>query len=259
MDFPQLQEQIRANDYVIPTAGQAPGYVQANLVILPADWAHDFLRFCQINPKPCPLLAVSEPGQPLLSDLGVETAVDVRTDAPAYYIYRDGQLAREQLDIRDLWQDDFVAFAIGCSFSFEEALVMAGLPVRHLNQGCNVPMFISNIPTREAGPFGGPHVVTMRPFSPRNAIHAIEISSRYPKVHGAPIHIGDPKHIGIKDLQKPDFGDAVNINDSEIPVFWACGVTPQMAMLAAKPPICITHKPGCMLVTEITNQTLSLS
>lgn len=253
----ELRRRIRSGEYQGPTGRMARGFVQANLVILPASYAVHFQRFCFLNPKPCPLLAVSEVGSPHLPRLG-ET-IDVRTDVPAYRIFHDGEATETITDISGLWQDDFVAFALGCSFSFEEALEDAGLEVRHNALGLVNPMYTTNIPTKPAGPFSGPHVVTMRPFSPADAVRAIQITSRFPKVHGAPIHLGDPQAIGIKNLDKPEFGgDAVPIQEGEIPLFWACGVTPQVAITHARPPICITHKPASMLVTDLRNAELSV-
>ena len=238
-----------------PTAGVAPGCVQANLAILPAGLAGDFLRFCQRNPRACPLLAVSEPGDPFLPTLGRD--VDIRSDVTRYRVWREGELAAEPLDIGDLWRDDLVSFLIGCSFSFEEALVADGIDVRHISQGCNVPMYRSNIATAAAGPFSGPMVVSMRPMLAADAIRAVQITSRFPSVHGAPVHLGDPALIGIQDIGRPDYGDAVEIRAGEIPVFWACGVTPQSVVAATRPPFCITHAPGHMLVTDLRNSRIA--
>jgi uncharacterized protein YcsI (UPF0317 family) len=238
------------------TSGLAPGFVQANLAILPGDVAGDFLRFCQRNPKPCPLIGISEPGDPYLPELGAD--LDIRTDVPRYRVWRDGELVAEVPDIREVWRDDLTTFAIGCSFSFEEALIADGVPVRHIAEGRNVPMYRTNIPTRPAGPFHGPLVVSMRPLKAADAIRAIQITSRLPAVHGAPVHLGDPSLIGITDLARPDYGDAVRVEPDEIPVFWACGVTPQSVVAAAKPAFAITHAPGCMLVTDLKNARLSV-
>jgi len=248
--------QARAGRLAGPTANIAPGHVQANLAILPADVAADFLRFCQRNPKPCPLLAVSEPGDPSLPTLGRD--IDVRSDIPRYRVWRDGQLAGEPTDVRDLWRDDLVAFLIGCSFSFEEAMLDNGLPVRHIEQGCNVPMYRTSIPTEPAGPFRGPLVVSMRPLKAADAIRAIQVTSRFPSVHGAPVHLGDPAEIGIADINRPDYGDPVEIRPGEIPVFWACGVTPQSVVAAVRPEFCITHAPGHMLVTDLLNSRMAV-
>ncbi len=246
---------IRAGIHTGQTAGLAPGHVQGNLVILPADWANDFLRFCQANPKPCPLLAVSEVGDPMLPTLGAD--IDIRTDVPRYRVYRDGDLADEPTDIRALWREDFVTFVIGCSFSFEEALLAAGVPVRHIQMNRNVPMYRTTMPCTPAGRFRGDLVVSMRPLSPADAIRAVQITSRFPAVHGAPVHIGAPDQIGIGDIARPDFGDPVDIAKGEIPVFWACGVTPQVAIRNARPPIAITHSPGTMLITDLLNTHLA--
>ena len=233
-----------------PTANLAPGHVQANLAILPRALAADFLHFCQRNPKPCPLLAMSEPGDPSLPDLGQD--IDIRSDIPRYRVWHNGELVAEPTDVRDLWRDDLVSFLIGCSFSFEEAMLDNGLPVRHIEQGCNVPMYRTNIPTHAAGVFGGPLVVSMRPLKAADAIRAIQVTSRFPSVHGAPVHIGDPALIGIADIDRPDYGDAVEIRAGELPVFWACGVTPQSVVAAVRPDFCITHAPGHMLVTDLS-------
>ncbi len=239
------------------TAGLAPGYVQGNLVILPEREAFDFLRFCQRNPKPCPLLAVSEPGDPHLPALGED--LDLRTDLPRYRLWREGALVDEPTDIRHLWRSDLVAFVLGCSFSFEEALLQAGIRLRHLECGCNVPMYRTTIACAPAGPFKGPMVVSMRPLSPADAIRAIVITARFPAVHGAPVHLGDPRAIGIADLDRPDYGDPVPLEPGELPVFWACGVTPQAVLEAARVPFAITHAPGCMLVTDRRNSELALA
>lgn len=239
-----------------PTANLAPGHVQANLAILPQDVAADFLRFCQRNPKPCPLLAVSEPGDPSLPELGRD--IDIRTDVPRYRVWRDGDLVEETTDVRRLWRDDLVSFLIGCSFSFEEAMLQAGLPVRHIEQGCNVPMYRTNVPTLRSGPFSGPLVVSMRPMKAAEAIRAVQVTSRFPSVHGAPVHLGDPALIGIADIDRPDYGDAVEIKAGELPVFWACGVTPQSIIAASRPAFCITHAPGHMLVTDLLNSRLAV-
>ena len=238
-----------------PTAGLAPGYVQGNLAILPADLAGDFLRFCQRNPKPCPVIGMSEPGDPRVPALGAD--LDLRTDLPRYSVWRDGALAGEPGDIREFWRDDLVAFVLGCSFSFEEALVEAGIELRHLSIGRGVPMYRTSIATAPAGPFRGPMVVSMRPLAAADAIRAIQITSRFPAVHGAPVHLGDPALIGIADLARPDYGEPVPMKPGELPVFWACGVTPQAAIATAKPPFAITHAPGCMLATDLRNAALA--
>ncbi|XEU34699.1 putative hydro-lyase [Tistrella bauzanensis] len=249
--------QIRAGAFTGQTAGLAPGFVQGNVIILPDSHAGDFLRFAQANPKPCPLLAVGEPGNPHLPSLGAD--IDIRTDLPRYRVFRDGIAdADDPLEIGDIWRDDLVTFVIGCSFSFEEALIQDGLDVRHVSLGRNVPMYRSTIPLVPAGRFGGGMVVSMRPFKPADAIRAVQVTSRFPAVHGAPVHLTDPAAIGINDLMRADFGDDPVIGPGEIPVFWACGVTPQVAVEAAKPPIAIAHVPGHMLITDLRNARLAV-
>jgi uncharacterized protein YcsI (UPF0317 family) len=251
------RQAIRAGAHRGHTVGLAPGHVQGNLVLLPQALAHDFLLYCQRNPRSCPLLAVSEPGDPGLPALGAD--IDLRHDLPRYRVWRDGELVDEPNDIAALWQPDLVAFVIGCSFSFEQALLEAAVPLRHVELGRNVAMYRSSIATVPAGPFHGPMVVSMRPLRPADAIRAVQVTSRYPAVHGAPVHIGLPQLIGIDDLAAPDYGDAVPVHVDELPVFWACGVTPQAALMAARPPLAITHAPGCMLITDLLNHQLASS
>jgi uncharacterized protein YcsI (UPF0317 family) len=253
-DVHAIRRRIRTGVYRGHTSGLAHGHVQCNVVILPSAEAADFLLFCQRNPKPCPLLAVSGPGEPSLLALGAD--LDVRTDVPRYRVWRDGTLVDEPSDIRREWRDDLVTFAIGCSFSFEHALIDAGLPLRHVELGRNVAMYRTSVATVPAGCFHGPLVVSMRPFTPANAIRAIQVTSRFPSVHGAPVHLGKPELIGIEDLARPDYGDAIPVADDELPVFWACGVTPQAIVAAARPSFCITHAPGCMLITDRLNHEL---
>ena len=239
-----------------PTAGMAPGFVQGNLAILPQACAEDFLRFCHANPKPCPLLGVSEAGDPAIPSLGAD--LDIRTDIPRYRVWRDGELADEPRDIRSVWRDDLVSFVLGCSFSFEEALLQADVPLRHIARGLGVPMYRTSIQTQRAGRFHGPVVVSMRPLRPADAIRAVQITSRLPAVHGAPVHLGYPEQIGIRDLGRPDYGHALPLEPGELPVFWACGVTPQAAIAAAQIPFAITHAPGFMLVTDLKNAQLAV-
>jgi uncharacterized protein YcsI (UPF0317 family) len=244
-----VRSAARAGELTGPTPGLARGYVQANLVVVPRDLAFDFLLFCQRNPKPCPLLDVTEPGSPEPSY--VAPGADLRTDLPCYRVYRLGELVDEPTDLLRLWRDDLVGFLLGCSFTFEQSLIEAGVPVRHLEMGRNVPMFRTNIICRPAGDFRGLMVVSMRPMTPAQATTATRICTGFPQAHGAPIHIGDPASIGISDLDKPDFGDPVEVRPGETPVFWACGVTPQAVALAARLPLLITHKPGHMFVTDL--------
>jgi uncharacterized protein YcsI (UPF0317 family) len=244
----EVRQQIRSHAWRGITSGVAPGHVQANLAILPKELAFDFLLFCQRNPKPCPLLEVIEPGQvePVITSAGA----DIRTDATGYRIYKNGIFSAEVDTIEDYWRDDLVSFLLGCSFSFEAAMVDAGIPLRHQQTGNNVAMYITNIPTTPAGIFSGPMVVSMRPIKRSQVVRAVQVTSRFPATHGAPVHIGTPYEIGIMDISKPDFGDAVEIKDDEEPVFWACGVTPQAVALNCKPPLMITHAPGKMFITN---------
>ena len=252
----EVRLRARSGRLTGPIAGLAPGYVQGNLAILPKDLAADFLRFCHANPKPCPVIGVSNPGDPTLPALGAD--LDVSTDLPRYRVWRDGEIVDEPTDVRSWWRDDLVAFVIGCSFSFEEALLADGLPIRHISCGVNVPMYRTSIETVPAGPFHGPLVVSMRPLRPADAIRAVQITSRFPSVHGAPVHLGLPELIGIRDLAKPDYGDPVPVEADELPVFWACGVTPQSVIAAARPAFAITHAPGAMLVTDLKNSRLAI-
>ena len=230
------------------------GYAQANLVIVPKDIAYDFLLFTQRNPKSCPLLEVGDVGDKFLKYLGKD--INIAKDIPKYRIYKKGELIGEYTDIEKFWREDFVSFLIGCSFSFESELLEVDIPVRHIEEGCNVPMFKTNINCNEAGIFKGKMVVSMRPIPKDKIVKSVLVSGSMPKVHGAPIHIGNPEDIGIKDINKPDFGDKVTIKEGEVPVFWPCGVTPQSVIMNVKPEIVITHSPGHMLITDIKNVNL---
>ncbi len=240
---------IRSGELTGPTSGLAPGVEQGNLVILPADWAEDFAAYCAANPRPCPLLARGRPGDPALPELG--TDIDLRTDLPGYRVFRDGREVDAPDEIGAWWRDDLVPFVIGCSFSFESALLAAGLPVRHIELRRNVAMFTTTLDTQPAGPFRGPLVVSMRPFRPDQVDAARRITAALPRSHGAPVHVGDPAALGIADLSAPDFGDPCPVQADEVPVFWACGVTPQRALEQARPPLAITHRPGMMLITDL--------
>lgn len=243
-----VRMRVRRGEWRHQTSGSAPGIVQGNVAIFPERWAHDFLVFCRANPKSCPLISVSEPGNPLLPDLGRD--IDIRTDVPQYCIFEDGQRVKVTHDIRDLWRDDLVTFVLGCSYSFEEALVAEGIRLRHLERGTGVPVFRSNIAMKAAGPFSGEIVVSMRSFNASDSHRVAQITSRYPLLHGGPVHVGDPREIGIADLMKPDWGDPVPVMPGEIPMFWGCGVTPQLAIERARLPFCITHKASHMLITD---------
>lgn len=248
---------IRSGAHSTHTAGLAPGYVQANLAIMPAADAQAFQTFCQLNPKPCPMLAIGAPGDPSLPSLGKD--IDLRTDLPGYRVFRDGVEIDVTDDISGYWRDDLVSFPLGCSFSFEEALLLDDIPLRHVERNECVAMYRTNIDTTPSGKFGGKVVVSMRPMKPADAIRAIQITSRFPNVHGAPIHIGLPEDIGVTDIENPAFGGAPpRMRADEIPVFWACGVTPQVAIEHARPSFCITHRPGHMLITDLKNSHLSV-
>lgn len=243
-----VRQAIRTGDYTGQTAGLAPGKLQANLAILEGALADDFLKFCMVNSQPCPLVGVSRRGDPIMSGLG---DIDIRTDVPSYNIYRDGTLADTVHDITSLWTDDMVAFALGCSFTFERALLAAGIPMKHIAANKTVPMYRTSIDLTPVGAFKGTMVVSMRPI-PRNLVDkAVEVTSGYPHAHGAPVHVGDGKEIGIADLNSPDWGESAVFEGDDVAVFWACGVTPQNVLEASRPPICITHTPGRMLVTDV--------
>jgi uncharacterized protein YcsI (UPF0317 family) len=240
---------IRRGEWTGQTSRLAPGFTQANLVVLPEADALDFLRFCVRNPKPCPVLDVTDPGDSEPDALA--PGADLRTDLPGYLVWRNGEPEEQRTDVRDVWRDDLVAFLIGCSFTFERAMLAEGLPVRHAEQGVNVPMFRTSRECRPAGAFSGPLVVSMRPMTPAQAIRATQVTARYPAVHGAPVHVGEPEAIGIADVGAPDYGDPVEVREGEVPVFWACGVTPQAVAAASRPQLMITHAPGHMFVTDV--------
>ena len=252
----EIRELIREGRLVQPTSGLAPGHVQANLAILPKDLAFDFLLFCQRNPKPCPILEVVEAGD--IEPSNFAPGADIRTDIPKYRVYEYGEMTAEVEDISEFWRDDLVSFLLGCSFSFENALTRAGIPLRHIERDTNVSMFITDIPAASAGAFSGPMVVSMRPVKREQVVRAVQVTSRFPAVHGAPVHVGDPAAIGIRDIMKPDFGDPTEFEDGEEPVFWACGVTPQAAAMASRPPLMITHSPGHMFITDKMDEDLAV-
>lgn len=252
----EVRALIREGKITGPTAGMCAGYAQANLVILPKDLAYDFLLFTQRNPKSCPLLEVSDVGGKGLSYLGKN--VDIYKDIPKYRIYENGELTGEYTDVSRFYREDLVSFLIGCSFSFESELLEAGIPVRHIEEGCNVPMYLTNIPCESAGAFSGNMVVSMRPIPHHLIPAAVTVTAAMPRVHGAPVQIGYPEAIGIKDINKPDFGDMVTIREGEVPVFWPCGVTPQAAVMNSRPPFAITHAPGHMFITDVKNVSLKL-
>lgn len=247
----EARHRIRSGEFTAPTSGLCPGYAQANLIILPKEDAYDFLLFAQRNPKPCPLLEVTEIGARETSICAVDC--DIATDFPRYRIYRDGVLVDEVTDVIDYWRDDLVSFVIGCSFSFESELIEAGIEIRHNTMGCNVPMYLTGVECTPAGSMSGNMVMSMRPIPHEQVMKAVRLSGAIPKVHGAPMHIGNPAAIGIRDIAHPEFGDPVTIHEGEVPVFWACGVTPQSIVMNSKPSFAITHAPGCMLITDTKN------
>ena len=249
----EVRQLIRAQKITGQTSGMCEGYAQANLIALPKEYAYDFLLFAQRNPKPCPVLEVSEPGDLHLHRIA---DADIATDIPRYRIYENGVMTQEVFDASPFWREDLVSFLIGCSFSFEGELLEAGIPVRHIEENRNVPMYMTSIPCEPAGIMRGNMVVSMRPLPPKQVVRAVTATATMPRVHGAPVHIGDPATIGIADLAKPDFGDAVTLHPGEVPVFWACGVTPQAVVMATKPSFAITHAPGCMMITDIRNSML---
>lgn len=251
----ELRKLIRKGEWDRPTTGLAPGYVQANLVMLPRDEAFHFLLFCVRNPKPCPILDVLEPGQ---TEPRIAKGADLRTDLPKYRVYERGVLKSERTDVTTLFNQETVSFLLGCSFSFEAAMLAAGLPIRNLEEGKNVSMYITNRPCTSAGPFSCPMVVSMRPMTPEQAVRAVQVTTRFHLTHGAPIHIGSPEALGIKDLSKPEFGDPVTIHPGEVPVFWACGVTSTLAALSGRLPLVITHAPGHMFVSDLKDEHLTV-
>ncbi len=250
----EVRRLIRSGEIAGQTSGMCGGYAQANLCILPKELAYDFLLFCMRNPKPCPILEVGDTGSPAIKKMAANA--DVRTDFPKYRIWKNGVLEKEISDISEYWRNDFVYFLIGCSFSFESELLEAGIPVRHIEEGKNVPMFNTSIKLESAGIFSGNMVVSMRPIPHDMVVKAVNVTAAMPRVHGAPIQIGNPEQIGIENILLPDYGDSVTIKDNELPVFWPCGVTPQNAVMNSKPPIAITHAPGHMFITDVKNSSL---
>jgi len=250
----EIRAQIREGKWRRPTGGLAAGYAQANLAVLPRDLAYDFLLFCQRNPKPCPVLEVLDVGSP--HPVRMAAGADLRSDVPLYRVYRSGELEAEVTDLHDHWREDLVAFLLGCSFSFEAALASAGIPLRHIEEERTISVYITSIQCVPAGMFAGPLVVSMRPIPLDRVAKAVEVTARYPMVHGAPVHIGDPAALGIVDIARPDYGEAVTIREGEVPVFWACGVTPQAVARQARPELMLTHAPAHMFVTDLRNDEL---
>ena len=252
----EVRHMIETGEWRGVTAGVAPGFVQANLAILPKEQAFDFLLFCQRNPKPCPVLEVIEPGQ--VEPKKMAPGADIRTNIPKYRVYKNGEAAGDENDVRSVWRDDLVSFLLGCSFSFENAMLNAGIPLRHIERQHNVSMFRTNIETTPAGAFSGPMVVSMRPVHHSQVVRAVQVTSRFPATHGAPVHLGDPEVIGIEDITKPDYGDPTEIREDEVPIFWACGVTPQSVAAKSKSPFMITHSPGYMFITDWRDEDMAV-
>lgn len=250
----EVRKLIREKKITGETSGMCAGYAQANLVVLPKNLAFDFLLFAVKNPKACPLLEVTDAGKRELTETAQNA--DIARDIPKYRIYEKGELTGEYAEVSDFWREDLVSFLIGCSFSFEGELLSADIPVRQIEEHCNVPMYMTNIPCKSAGIFHGNMVVSMRPVPYALVPKAVLVTGAMPKVHGAPVHIGNPEAIGIKDINHPDFGDMVTIKEGEVPVFWPCGVTPQSVIMASRPEFCITHSPGHMFLTDIKNVNL---
>ena len=251
----ELRALVRKKEWNKPTTGIAAGYVQANLVMLPEEEAFHFLLFCVRNPKPCPILDVLEPGQ---TEPRIAPGSDLRTDLPKYRVYEKGALKAEVDGVTQFFHQGMVSFLLGCSFSFENAMLASGLPVRNIEEGKNVSMYVTNIPCIPSGPFACPMVVSMRPMKPEQAVRAVQVTTRFHLTHGAPIHIGSPDDIGIKDIGRPDFGDPVTIHPGEVPLFWACGVTSTLAALSASLPLVITHAPGHMFVSDLKDEQMTL-
>jgi uncharacterized protein YcsI (UPF0317 family) len=251
----ELRKRIRKGQWTQATSGASKGFIQANLVMMPQEQAFDFLLFCVRNPKPCPILDVLEPG---CFEPAIARGADLRTDLPRYRIYADGKLKNEAEDVSDLAHSGMVSFLLGCSFSFENAMLAAGLPIRNIEEGKNVSMYVTCRDCRPAGPFTSKLVVTMRPMTPAQAVRAVQITTRFHLTHGAPVHIGDHREIGIKDLTQPEFGDPVTLRTGEVPVFWACGVTSQLAATSVPLPLVITHSPGHMFVSDLKDEDLTI-
>ena len=251
MNTEEIRKKIRDGEHTGPTSGIAGDKVQANLAILPKEYAFDFLLFAIRNSKPVPIIEVLEAGE-FVSRYAKNS--DIRTDIPQYNIYKNGELTETVSDIKKYWRDDFVTFLIGCSFTFEQAILDAGISIKHIDEGRNVAMYKTNIETEPAGVFKGNTVVSMRPFKKSLVDKVTEITNEFPNMHGGPVHAGDPKEIGIRNIDKPDYGDSIEIAEDEVPVFWACGVTPQNVVLNTKPEILISHAPGHMFITDINNE-----
>lgn len=245
---------IRRNQWSQSTSGVASGYVQANLVILRKEYALEFMQFCHRNPKPCPLLDVTDIGSSKPVYLGEDA--DIKTDIGFYRVYRNGKLTETLTDLNEIWEKDMVGFLLGCSLTFERHLVNTGIYLHHYKNNNPVSMYKTNIPCVEAGIFKGNMVVSMRPIPVKELTNVVLMTSKFSLAHGAPIHIGSPEYIGIKELHKPDFGEVVPMPDDCVPVFWACGVTPQAIAIENKIDLMITHEPGYMFVSDIPDDEI---
>lgn len=251
-----LRAAVRRGEFRGTTAGLLPGFIQANLVVLPSGWAAEFVAFCLRNPRPCPLLDVTAVGS---SDpRRLAPGADLRTDVPGYRVFAEGTF-RDRVDLIAEWTVDSVGFLLGCSFTFERALLAAGVPLRHVEQGTTVPMYRTALACEPTARLAGPMVVSMRPIPRQLVDQAAAISAGYPGSHGAPIHAGDPADIGIPDIARPDYGDPVEIRPDEVPVFWACGVTPQAILERSEAPTFAAHAPGRMFVGDAPETIGALS
>ena len=251
----EIRQLIRRGEWREHTIGLAEGYVQANLVILPKRYAFDFLVFCQRNPKPCPVLEVTDPGDPQVRYIATEA--DLRTDLPRYRVFQEGKCIDEVDDISSYWRDDLVGFLLGCSASFEYSLINANIHLRHIEQDKIPPVYVTGVPCNSSGPFSGPLVVSMRPILGSQVSRAVQVTSRFPVTHGAPVHVGEPSKIGIHDLARPVFGEWLGVESDEVPVFWACGITPQAVAQESKPDFMITHYAGHMFISDRLSEEMA--
>ena len=243
----ELRTLIARGEFSRPTAGECPGYIQTNMVALPRAYAKRFEAFAKANSKAIPVLEIIEDGH---CSKTLAPSANILNEIPKYNILKDGILVETLKDITHYASEDLVFFLIGCSFSFENALIENGMPLRHVDEQKNVAMYRTNIKLTPMEGFEGDMVVSMRPIKKEKVADACIVTSHFPKTHGAPIHVGYPDMIGIDDISKPDYGDAIEIKPDEIPLFWPCGVTPQNVITSMKLPFAITHAPGHMFVTD---------
>jgi len=250
-----IRTSIRNSEYLGCTSGLAPNLVQGNLVIMEESYANEFIQYCRQNPKPCPVIGVSKAGDVSIPELCDD--LDIRVDVPEYCIFQNGELKGSVPHIKGYWNENMVSIVLGCSFSFEDALIQAGLNVRNIDMGVNVSMFETNVATQATENFSGNMVVSMRPYKQSQIEQVVETTEPFTMAHGAPVHIGNPEGIGVTELNNPQYGSPVTIKEDEIPVFWGCGVTTQKAIEQAQLPLVITHAPGKMLITDRTYSELS--